>query len=72
MARAGLRYGYYANGFACRPVDPASVVAWSEYEGDRFPAALRSGATLGVQFHPEKSSSAGLALLDGFFREVAG
>ncbi|MGE0553934.1 MAG: imidazole glycerol phosphate synthase subunit HisH [Gemmatimonadales bacterium] len=72
VARAGLRYGYYANGFACRPADPSSVVAWSEYEGDRFPAALRSGGALGVQFHPEKSSGAGLALLDGFFREVAG
>jgi len=70
VAEAGLRYGYYANGFACRPTDPSSVVAWSEYDGDRFPAAIRSGRTLGVQFHPEKSSSAGLALLAGFFREA--
>lgn len=71
VAGAGLRYGYYANGFACRPTDRSAVVAWSEYESDRFPAAVRAGRALGVQFHPEKSSSAGLALLDGFFRESA-
>jgi glutamine amidotransferase len=35
------------------------VIAWSTHEGDRFPAAVRSGSLLGVQFHPEKSSAPG-------------
>ena len=32
-------------------------------EGDRFPAIVRAKNTVGVQFHPEKSSAAGLAFL---------
>jgi imidazole glycerol-phosphate synthase subunit HisH len=37
--------------------------AWTDYAGDRFPAAVRRGATWGVQFHPEKSGGAGLRIL---------
>ncbi len=72
FVRAGLHWGYYANSFACRPEDPSTVVAWTEYEGDRFPAAIRTGRMLGVQFHPEKSSSAGVALIRGFLEEMGG
>jgi glutamine amidotransferase len=57
---AGLSSAYYANGFACRAADPAIVTAWSTHEEDRFPAMVRRGATIGVQFHPEKSSMAGV------------
>jgi glutamine amidotransferase len=39
------------------------VIAWSTHEGDRFAAAVRAGNTVGVQFHPEKSSAAGVAFL---------
>lgn len=60
---------YYANGFACRPRDPAIVTAWSTHEDDRFPAIVRRGAALGVQFHPEKSSTPGV---DFVRRVVAG
>jgi glutamine amidotransferase len=35
-------------------------------EGFSFPAAVRLGNTWGVQFHPEKSSSPGLALIGRF------
>lgn len=58
-----LRYVYYANSFACRPDDPACVRAWSTHEEDRFPAIVRSGSVLGVQFHPEKSSLEGIRFL---------
>lgn len=60
VARAALRTAYYANSFVCRPDDPSCVVAWSTHESDRFPAAVRVGNTLGVQFHPEKSSAPGV------------
>ena len=68
--RAPLPIAYFANGFACRPSDEASVIAWCAHEGDRFPAAVRRGLALGVQFHPEKSSRLGLAFLSAFVDEV--
>lgn len=70
FARAALRTAYYANSFACRPDDGSSVVAWSAHEGDRFPAAVRAGRTLGVQFHPEKSSTPGVQFIRQFVDDV--
>ena len=67
---APLPIAYYANSFVCRPEEPSSVIAWSEHEGDRFPAAVRAGAAVGVQFHPEKSSSSGVRLLHAFLDEA--
>jgi len=67
---APLAIAYYANSFVCRPEDPSSVIAWSEHEGDRFPAAVRVGAAVGVQFHPEKSSAGGVRLLHAFLDEA--
>lgn len=66
-----LTMAYYANSFACRPADLSDVVAWSSHEGDRFPAAIRRGSVVGVQFHPEKSSQPGLRFLQAFFQEAA-
>lgn len=64
---ARLDIAYYANSFVCRPSEgDAPVTAWSTHERDRFPAAVRRGATVGVQFHPEKSSAAGLAFVKAF------
>jgi len=54
---------YYANSFVCQPADAGEAIAWSEYGGVRFAAAVRHRRTWGVQFHPEKSSDRGRALL---------
>lgn len=67
---APLSTAYYANGFVCRPRDSRSVIAWSTHEADRFPAAVRVGRALGVQFHPEKSSAAGVRFLRAFLEEA--
>ncbi len=61
---------YYANGFACAPADDRAVCAWSVHDEDRFPAAVRAGAVLGVQFHPEKSSQPGVRMLHEFLRSA--
>ena len=60
---AGLESAYYANSYVCRPLEEGVVTAWSTHEGDRFPAAVRRGNTVGVQFHPEKSSAPGLRFI---------
>lgn len=70
FTRAPLDVAYYANGFACRPSRGEVVRAWSVHETDRFPAMVRDGSAVGVQFHPEKSSRAGVAFLGALIREV--
>lgn len=61
---------YYANSFVVEPDSDANVIAWSEYGADRFPAAVRHGNVVGVQFHPEKSGAPGLELLDNFLAGI--
>ncbi len=65
-----LRIAYFANSFVCRAADPSAVVAWSTHETDRFPAMVRVGNCTGVQFHPEKSSTAGVSFVHAWLREV--
>jgi glutamine amidotransferase len=67
---APLSIAYYANSFVCRPIDPSGVIAWSEHEGDRYAAAVRAGTAVGVQFHPEKSSTSGVRWLHAFLDEA--
>jgi glutamine amidotransferase len=61
---------YYANSFVAQPADNTTVIAWTEYDGNVFPAAIRNGNTWGVQFHPEKSGEDGLRLIENFVRQV--
>jgi len=61
---------YYANSFVVSPDRDNVVIAWSGYDGDRFPAAVREGSTWGVQFHPEKSGRDGLALIANFMEQL--
>ncbi len=63
-AKAGTVY--YAHSFVCRAEEPGVVVGWTTHEEDRFPASVRLGKVLGVQFHPEKSQAEGLRLLRNF------
>lgn len=71
FAHAPLDVAYYANSFACRPSRADVVCAWSTHEEDRFPAMVRQGSAVGVQFHPEKSSRAGVEFLRALIRDVA-
>lgn len=70
LARAPLDVAYYAHGYACRPVANDVVTAWTTEGGDRFPAIVRQGRAVGVQFHPEKSSRAGVDLLGALVEEA--
>ena len=53
---------YHVHSFACRPSDEGVVVGRGEY-AEPFVSIVESGNVAGVQFHPEKSSKAGLGLL---------
>ena len=61
---------YHVHSFACRPADPDDVVGTGDY-GERFCSIVERGNVFGVQFHPEKSSRDGLALLANFARICA-
>jgi glutamine amidotransferase len=61
---------YHVHSLACRPEEPADVVGRGEY-GEPFVSIAGRGNVYGVQFHPEKSSRDGLALLANFARVCA-
>jgi glutamine amidotransferase len=56
---------YFTHSFALHPVNPSHALAWTDH-GGRFVAAVANGNIVGVQFHPEKSQTAGLKLLANF------
>ncbi|MFM8831157.1 MAG: imidazole glycerol phosphate synthase subunit HisH [Spartobacteria bacterium] len=56
---------YFVHSYYPVPSESSLVSAWSDY-GVSFAAGVSSGALHAVQFHPEKSQSAGLALLRNF------
>ncbi len=62
---------YHVHSFAPRPAEPADVLGTATY-GTDFASAVARGRVFGVQFHPEKSSRDGLALLRGFLRVCTG
>jgi glutamine amidotransferase len=70
LESAPLTAAYYANSYVCKPDDERCVHAWSMHGSVRFPALVRAGRTVGVQFHPEKSSAAGVELVRAFLREA--
>ena len=55
---------YFVHSFAPRP-NPGELLGTAEY-GSRFACAAERDNVFGVQFHPEKSSAAGLRLLGNF------
>ncbi len=60
---------YHVHSYAAHPTEQADVVGTTEY-GERFATIVAHGTVWGTQFHPEKSSHDGLALLATFVRLV--
>ena len=58
---------YHVHSLTPVPADEQDVLGVAEY-GSSFVSAVQRGSFYGVQFHPEKSSAAGLRLLANFAR----
>ena len=68
-ALSGVRTGemfYFVHSYSPHPDDEADVLATIAINGADLPVAVQRGSAVGVQFHPEKSGPAGLALLAAF------
>ncbi len=59
------RHFYFVHSYHCVPGPGVQVIAEADH-GGRFCAGVRRGNLAAVQFHPEKSGPAGLALLRNF------
>ena len=62
-------YFYFAHSYAAPADGPATGATC--VHGREFTAVLETGRIFGVQFHPEKSGSAGAKLLENFLRLAA-
>jgi glutamine amidotransferase len=56
---------YFVHSFTPRPAHDDDVLGYAVH-GERFACAIARPPFYGVQFHPEKSSAAGLRLLANF------
>ena len=61
---------YFVHSYAFAPQDNSDVLATTDY-GVPVTAAVRRGHVCGTQFHPEKSSRAGIRLLRNFIEGPA-
>ena len=59
------RYYYFVHSFVAVPEDDADAAAVAEY-GEEFPSVVVRNNVWGTQFHPEKSGTDGLALIQAF------
>lgn len=57
---------YFAHGFVAAPAHDRQVLASVKLDGRDWPAMVGRGRVVAVQFHPERSGPAGLALLGRF------
>ena len=57
---------YFVHSFYVKPEDEKYILAKTIYGGQEFCSVIRKGNVYGTQFHPEKSGSAGMAIIKYF------
>ena len=62
---------YFVHSYYLQAEDPAVVTAATEY-GVEIHASVEKGNVFACQFHPEKSSSVGMKILQNFIEIVKG
>lgn len=65
LANVEQGHVYFVHSYVVKEIEEASLLASSEYDGV-VPAVVGKENVLGTQFHPEKSSSVGMTLLENF------
>ncbi|NER97249.1 MAG: imidazole glycerol phosphate synthase subunit HisH [Symploca sp. SIO1B1] len=63
-------YVYFVHSYYVDPVDPDIRSATVTHGSQRVTAAIARNNLMAVQFHPEKSSSAGLEIISNFVAQV--
>ncbi|MEI8185064.1 MAG: imidazole glycerol phosphate synthase subunit HisH [Chlorobiaceae bacterium] len=57
---------YFVHSYYCKPQSHDAIAATTWYAGKNFCSAIEKNGIFAVQFHPEKSSDAGLQILKNF------
>lgn len=65
-----LATAYFANAYICEPEVDLPILAWTTHENAKFASIVRQANTVGVQFHPEKSSVTGRAFLNAIIEDL--
>ena len=65
LTEADGQYVYFVHSYHAVPEDPSIITAVCDY-GAQITASVGKGSVQAFQFHPEKSSFAGLAMLKAF------
>ena len=60
------RATYFVHSYMGVPANPSDCLATVDYDGISICASIKHGNAYGCQFHPEKSSETGLAILKAF------
>jgi len=61
---------YFLHSYMVLPTNQHHRLAETSYGGDKVVAAVAKDNIIGFQFHPEKSGTVGLRILDTFIREA--
>lgn len=66
LATENKEKAYFIHSYHAKPIDEKTIIARTEYAGQSIIAAVRQNNVYGMQFHPEKSGSYGLQILQKF------
>ena len=55
---------YFTHSFFCKPKNKKYVLADTKYLSFKFCSVIKKDNIFGMQFHPEKSGSSGLKILE--------
>lgn len=64
------RHVYFVHSFLATDFDEAELVAYADYEGVKVPGIVAKDNFTGMQFHPEKSGTCGMFLLEQWAKKV--